>query len=59
MIKNVLWGTLTVELADRTVTLEPRGVASLSDEEFQSAGCQKLLKEEKIIVLPEESQYRL
>jgi hypothetical protein len=52
-VKNALWGPLALELAEgRTVSLEPRRSAIISEEDFQAEGCQKALGEGKIFVLP-------
>lgn len=53
-IKNALWGPLAIDLGKRNITMKPRGTATITNDEFKSPSCQKLLQEEKVFVLPEE-----
>lgn len=54
-IKNALWSPLAIELSkEKILTMKPRGTETISDKDFESPGCKKLFKEEKIFVIPED-----
>lgn len=53
-IKNALWSSQTVELLNgKMLLLPPRGLQTITDDEFQAAGFQRLFQAGKIYVLPE------
>jgi hypothetical protein len=53
MIKNALWGPLTVELhGGKMILLGPRRTQTITDAEFQSPGCQQLYRAGKIYLVP-------
>ena len=53
IIKNALWSSQTVELLNgKVVLLAPRGIQTISDDEFLAEGLQRLFQAGKIHVLP-------
>jgi hypothetical protein len=54
LIKNALFSPLTVELLHgKVILLGPRATQTITEEEFQSPGCQKLFRAGKVNVLPQ------
>jgi len=56
-IKNGCWKPVTVELLKgATIVLAARQTRTISDADFQSAGCQQLYRAGKLYVVPEKKQ---